>query len=98
MDVTCDFSDVDGFISEGKREVMDVMVTEGKTAVEDAKLNGSYQNRTGNLRKSNSYEVDDSGLTLKNTAYYASFVESKGFEVLGNSALRAENRLKERFE
>lgn len=98
MDVKCDFSDVDGFISEGKREVLDVMVTEGKAAVEDAKLNGSYQNRTGNLRKSNSYEADESGLALKNTAYYASFVESKGFEVLGNSALRAENRLKERFE
>ena len=98
MDIGCDFSDVDSFFEQGKREVRAVMESEGAAAVEDAKQSGSYKDHTGNLRKSNSYEVNNNELVLKNTAEYASCVEAKGFEVLGNSALRAEKRLKERFE
>ena len=37
-------------------------------------------------------------MTLKNEAEYASFVESKGFDVLSSAALYAEKRLKEEFE
>jgi hypothetical protein len=50
------------------------------------------------LRTSNDYDVDKDGLTLKNEAEYASFVESKGYDVLSSAALFAEKRLKEEFE
>ena len=50
------------------------------------------------LRTSNDYDVDKDGLTLKNEAEYASFVESKGYDVLSGAALHAEKRLKEEFE
>ena len=43
-------------------------------------------------------DVDKDGLTLKNEAEYASFVESKGYDVLSGAALHAEKRLKEEFE
>ena len=48
--------------------------------------------------ESNDYDVDKDGLTLKNEAEYASFVESKGYDVLSGAALHAEKRLKEEFE
>ena len=98
MDVDFDFSDIDDFFDEGDSEVLAGMETEGKAFVEDAKRTGSYQDRTGHLRASNGYEVDKSGLTLKNEAEYASFVESKGYEVAGSAAVRTEKRLKDRFE
>ena len=44
------------------------------------------------------YEVDETGLTLKNETEYASFVEAKGFEVLSGAVLEAERLLKEKFE
>lgn len=52
----------------------------GDEAVKDAKANHTYQNRTGNLESSNDYDVDKDGLTLDNTADYASYVEAKGFD------------------
>ena len=42
--------------------------------------------------------IDVGDETLKNEAEYASFVESKGFDVLSSAALYAEKRLKEEFE
>jgi hypothetical protein len=98
MAVEFDFSDVDAFIQQGKQEVMQKEAEIGQEAVEYNVREGSYQNRTGNLRRSNSFEVDESGLTIKNTAEYASFVESKGYLVAGAGAIYAESRLKEEFE
>lgn len=95
MDVEFDFSDVDSFFDEGMSEVKEVMKSVGEESVQYAKDNGDYQDHTGVLRKSNEYEVDESGLTLKNETEYASFVESKGFEVIGSAALYAEKRLRE---
>ena len=95
MDVEFDFSDVDSFFDEGMSEVKDVMKSVGEESVQYAKDNGDYQDHTGVLRESNEYEVDESGLTLKNETEYASFVESKGFEVIGSAALYAEKRLRE---
>ena len=96
--IDADFSDVDDFFQEGKTEVIAGMKEEGEMFVEDAKKTGSFTDRTGHLRASNRYEADKSGLTLKNEADYASFVESKGFEVAGSAAIRTEKRLKDRFE
>ena len=96
--VDFDFSDVDDFFQEGKIEIIAGMKEEGEIFVEDAKATGSYQDHTKHLRESNDYDVDESGLNLKNNAEYASFVESKGFEVAGSAALRTLERCKKRFE
>jgi hypothetical protein len=96
MDVKFDFSDVKSFLQDGESEVREVEREVGALAVEYAVENGSYQNRTGLLRKSNIANVTDEGLELRNTAFYASFVESKGFDVLKNAALEAEILLREK--
>lgn len=102
--VDFDFSDVNSFFEQGENEVKEVEERVGKEAVEYAVQHGSYQNRTGTLRKSNKYSVSDEGLELKNDAKspegynYASNVESKGYEVLSGAALFAEKRLKEEIE
>lgn len=95
--VTFDFSDIEAFIHEGMEEVKAVERAVGEEAVQYAVRNGDYKNRTGVLRTSNKFLVDDKGLELKNEAEYASFVESKGFEVLSSAALEAEKLLKERI-
>lgn len=98
MVVESDFSDVDQFFDDGEWEVEKAMIDVGDDSVKDAKANHTYQNRTGNLEKSNTYDVDKDGVTLENTADYASYVEAKGFDVLSGAALRAEKKLKEIFE
>jgi hypothetical protein len=98
MVVTFDFSDVKGFLSKEEWEVQKKMIDVGDEAVKNAEEIGNYQDHTLTLRTSNEFDVDETGLTLRNTAEYASFVESKGFEVLSGSALLAEKRLKEEFE
>lgn len=98
MDVDFDFSDVDPFFDEGEWEVEKMMIDVGDEAVKYAEEHVNYQDHTLTLRASNDYDVDKDGLTLKNEAEYASFVESKGFEVLSGAALFAEKRLKEEFE
>jgi hypothetical protein len=100
MDVRCDadFSDVDQFLKDGEWEVEKKMIDVGDEAVKYAEEHGDYKDHTLTLRTSNDYDVDESGLTLKNEAEYASFVESKGYDVLSGAALFAERRLKEEFE
>ena len=98
MVVESDFSDVDEFFDDVEWEVQKGMIDVGDDAIKDAKENHTYQNRTRNLEKSNTYDVDEDGLTLENTAPYASYVEAKGFVVLSDPALRAEKKLKEMFE
>ena len=98
MDVDFDFSDVDSFFDEGEWEVEKKMIDVGDEAVKYAEEHGDYQDHTLTLRTSNDYDVNKDGLTLKNEAEYASFVESKGFEVAGSAAIRTEKRLKDRFE
>lgn len=98
MVIDGDFSDVDKFFEDGELDVESTMANVGEEAVEDAKANHTYKNRTENLESSNEYETDKDGLTLSNTADYASCVEAKGFDVLSGPALRAEKKLKEIFE
>ena len=98
MVIDGDFSDVDKFFDDGEWEVEKAMIDVGDEAVKDAKANHTYKNRTGNLEASNDFDVDKDGLTLENSAEYASYVEAKGFDVLSGSALRAEKKLKEMFE
>ena len=95
--MTYDFSDVDAYINSAETEIDSRLSKVGREAVEYAKEHGDYQNRTGNLRRSNKYKVDDEGLTLYNDADYASNVEQRGYDVLSGAALFAEKRLKEEF-
>lgn len=95
--MTYDFSDIDSFINEAENEIEDKLERVGEEAVAYAKEHGSYQNRTGNLRRSNKYKVDEEGLTLYNDADYAAYVENRGYEVLSGAVLFAEKRLKEEF-
>ncbi len=98
MVIDADFSDVDKFFDDGEWEVESAMIDVGDEAVKDAEESGNYQDHTLTLRTSNGYDVDKDGLTLENTADYASYVEAKGFEVLSSPALRAEKKLKKMFE
>ena len=98
MVIDSDFSDVDKFFNDGEWKVEKAMIDVGDEAVKDAKANHTYKNRTGNLEASNDFDVDKDGLTLENSADYASYVEAKGFDVLSGPALRAEKKLKEIFE
>lgn len=95
MDMRSDFSDVEVFFQQGMEEAREVVRKVGEEAVAYAVANGDYQNRTGTLRASNRSEVDGLDLHLANDAEYASFVESKGYDVLSGAALYAEKRLKE---
>lgn len=95
MDVTYDFSDIGSFINEAESEIEDKLERVGEEAVAYAKEHGSYQDRTGNLRRSNKYKVNEEGLTLYNDADYASEVEQRGYEVLSGAILYAEKRIKE---
>lgn len=96
--VLSDFSDVDSWFDEETSRVLEKERDMGVEAVEYANDNGNYQDHTGLLRKSNDFEVDEQGLLLKNETEYASYVESKGFDVLSGTALFAEKKLKEEFE
>lgn len=103
--VDADFSDVDAFFDEGTAEVRSKVDEIGNDADEFDTKDGTYQDHTKKLRKSNKHEVEeDCSLTLYNDAasdkgyHYASDVESKGFRVRSGGALYAEKRLKEEFE
>ena len=97
MDIEYDFSDLPT-LDEVKMEVEKEMNSVGEDSVQYAIENGSYKNRTGNLRKSNSFSASEKGLEIKNDADYASFVESKGFDVISGASLNAEKILKEDYE
>lgn len=85
--------EVSEFIEEGTEEVVEAMKLAGEAAVAWNIANGDYQDRTGNLRASNYYEVAEDGLIVGNSADYAGYVESKGYMVCSEGALLAEKIL-----
>lgn len=96
------FHDVEKALESLKREVVETEAEVGELAVDYARQNGNYRNRTGMLRKSNRHEEDENALTLINDAAspkgynYASNVESKGYDVLSGAALFAEREMQKR--
>lgn len=98
MDIKSEFSGVESFMEELEDEIKNIIDSVGRESVDYAVEHGSYQDRTGNLRRSNKYKVEEDGLLLQNDAEYASYVEQKGYDVLSGAALFAEKRLKEEFE
>lgn len=81
--------DVSRFLQEGVQEVRDAMEEAGKAAVQYNIENGDYRNRTGHLRASNYYKVEDDGLVVGNSAEYAEHVEARGYMVCSGGALLA---------
>lgn len=74
--------EIEHFFTEAKHEVKEYLEDLGRRAEEANIREGDYQNRTGNLRRSNYHEADEDGLILGNRADYASEVESKGYNVI----------------
>ena len=105
MAVKFDFSDVDSFFEQGISEIRDIVDKVGNEADEYDVKDGSYQDRTKTLRRSNKHNVEgDCSLTLYNDAaspqgyHYASNLASKGFRVRSGGALYAEKRLTEELK
>lgn len=104
MKISADFADVEAFFADGRRGVEQIMSEVGESAVDYAKQHGDYKDRSGNLRRSNKFKVEDDSLILYNDAHsvtgelYAAKIEAKGHDVLSGAALFAEKELKERFE
>ncbi len=92
----CNSKGLDRILDKIKKEVVSVEREVGEKAVEYARQNGNYRDRTGHLRASNKFKADESGLTVFNDADYASEVEAKGYEVVSSAALYAEELLKEK--
>lgn len=98
MDIKTQLDGLDGIFDQCKEMVKAEMVVVGEEYVQEAQQEGNYQDRTGHLRASNFYNAEDDGLELGNSADYASCVEAKGYEVSSTFILRAEAKLKEKFE
>lgn len=98
MDINSKLNGLDGLLEQCREAVKAEMVIVGEEYVAEAQQEGNYHDRTGNLRASNYYQVDDNGLEVGNKADYASKVEARGYEVSSTFALRAEAKLKEKFE
>ena len=75
-------NEIEKFFAEGRQEVKRYFEDLGQRAVEANVAEGDYQNRTGNLRRSNYYEASEDELILGNRADYASEVESRGYNVI----------------
>lgn len=84
---------VSAFLKEGMDEVKARMRAAGEAAVAHNVERGNYRNRTGRLRASNYYRVEDDGLVVGNSAEYAGFVEARGYMVCSEGALLAERLL-----
>lgn len=86
-------AEIEQFFRDGVRDVMQEMSRVGEIAVQHNIEHGDYKNRTGHLRQSNFYEVDEMGLTIGNSADYAEEVEARGYMVCSEGALLAEQML-----
>ena len=105
MALRIDFDDFlaecDEAIEALRDENIKVFSEAGEEAVRYAVENGAYKNRTGVLRKSNKSEVtaeENINLALENEAFYASFVEAKGYDVLSGAFLETKNNLERQFQ
>ncbi len=70
---------------ELRQEVNQTFNRIGQEVVASAVKNGNYKDRTGHLRRSNTYSVENDELTIRNDAEYATHVEAKGYDVLTSS-------------
>lgn len=73
---------VDDFFEEGIEEVDNYLERIGAEAVEINKEQGNYHDRTGHLRRSNFYKVENHELVIGNKASYSSDVSNRGYNVI----------------
>lgn len=76
-----------------KAEVKEEFTKIGEWFVQAAVEGGTYRDRTGRLRRSNKFEVNEDGLTLMNDCPYATKVEAFGYEVFSTFAREAYEKL-----
>lgn len=88
--------EIEAFFGKGTEEVTAAMEEAGRAAVDHNVENGDYRDRTGNLRRSNFYDVTEEALRVGNTAPYASDVEARGRTVVSGGALLALKILEEK--
>ena len=74
--------EIEEFFAGVRREVRDYFDDLGQRAEDLNKAEGDYRNRTGRLRRSNYHIATEDGLTVGNSAPYASEVESRGYNVI----------------
>ncbi|MCC8037270.1 MAG: HK97 gp10 family phage protein [Bacteroidales bacterium] len=91
----CDFSALYRAVDQAKAMTREAMEEVGEEAVEYARENGDYQDRTGRLRSSTTARVEGDDLVIENDAPYAAYVEAKGYDVISGAALYARQRLRE---
>lgn len=79
---------------ELRQEVNQTFDRIGQEVVASAVKNGNYKDRTGHLRRSNKYSVENDELTIRNDAEYATQVEAKGYDVLSGSVEEIKTKYK----
>lgn len=84
---------VDKAFEDFQKELHNELTKAGEAAVRVNRENGNYRDRTGHLRASNYYEVEEDGLEIGNDADYAANVEARGYMVCSEGALLAEQML-----
>lgn len=89
-------TELEAFFKKGEEEVKAAMEEAGRAAAEHNVEHGDYRDRTGNLRRSNTYVVTRDTLRVGNTAPYASDVEARGRMVASGGALLAQKMLEEK--
>ena len=77
-----------------EQEVQQTLDKIGQEVIASAIKNGNYKDRTGRLRRSNTYSVENGELILRNDAEYATQVEAKGYDVLSGSVEEIKTKYK----
>ena len=112
MKVDANFSGLDEFLAEAEDEIKQGMIEVAHEGVDFAKTHGEYKNHTHNLIPSESGHQKakektenlllygkrpKNGIILADGMEYASFVESKGYDVLSGGAIHAEAEAQKKF-
>lgn len=80
--------DIEQSLNALREEVRRHLADIGERAVQEAVKNGDYHDRTGTLRRSNTYTATPDELVIENNAPYASYVQAKGYNVLDTAMLQ----------
>lgn len=90
MDLTAELRDrLSAFRDEAEARIREI----GEAAVEVAVQNGTYHDVTGNLRRSNGFELHGDTARLYNSAPYAEEVSARGHDVIDSAAAYLEEEL-----
>lgn len=88
---------IDDFFAQGMEEVDNYLDRLGTEAVETNKQQGNYRDKTGNLRRSNYYKVEQHELTIGNKASYASDISNRGYDVIDSGIQHIRKELEDKL-